>query len=402
MEMTIANQVFLYVFGITVVLGAVVNKTNFCTMGAVSDVINIGDSGRMRAWALAMVLAFYGVLMMETLFATPIASTLPPYTSPAFAWLRYIVGGLLFGIGMTLGSGCGNKTLVRLGGGNLKSIPMLLVIGLFAYLMTKTSFFEVAFYPWVQATTIDLLQYDIPGQDLWSILFSLTSLQDTNSVRTIIGAPIVLIAIFMICRSRDFRSSWDNIIGGVTVGIAVAAGWYVTAGSIGQEWIEAADWLDDKPIDVAVQSFTFINPLGETLVYAKQGFDPLFLSMGMVAIAGIFVGSLLYSLVARKFRIEWFSSIGDFVVHMTGAVLMGIGGVLALGCTVGQGITGVSTLALGSFLTLGSIILGSALTMKFRYYRMVYEEEASVTKALVASLADFRLLPQSLRRLDVV
>jgi uncharacterized membrane protein YedE/YeeE len=81
---------------------------------------------------------------------------------------------------------------------------------------------------------------------------------------------------------------------------------------------------------------------------------------------------------------------------------MGFGGTLALGCTIGQGITGISTLATGSFLTFVAIVFGSALTMKIQYYKMVYEEEAGFISALVASLADFHLLPNALRKLDKV
>jgi hypothetical protein len=121
-----------------------------------------------------------------------------------------------------------------------------------------------------------------------------------------------------------------------------------------------------------------------------------------MALLGVIAGSFLWSLINRSFRIEWFASFGDFVNHLVGAILMGFGGVLAMGCTIGQGITGVSTLAVGSFVTLISIILGSALTMKVQYYKMVYEDEASVFSALVTSLADMHLLPNSLRKHEAV
>ena len=114
------------------------------------------------------------------------------------------------------------------------------------------------------------------------------------------------------------------------------------------------------------------------------------------------LGSLLWSLISRSFRIEWFASFKDFVMHAVGGVLMGFGGVLGLGCTIGQGVTGVSTLALGSFITFGGIVLGSALTMKVQYYKMVYEDEATFGKALVTALVDLRLLPSGMRKLEAV
>ena len=402
MELTIAEQVLLATFVVTVILGAVANKTNFCTMGAVSDAVNIGDSGRMRAWVFAMAIAMTGVLVLEAALGSSLNNTLPPYRTASFAWLRYIVGGLLFGIGMTLGSGCGNKTLIRLGGGNLKSIFMLLVIGFFAYLMTKTDFYGIVFYPWVKATTVDLVQYGIAYQDLGAIIAAKVSPVDIASIRLITGGVVALMLFWFVFRSKDFRESSDNILGGAVVGLVVVAGWYITAGPTGRAWIDEAEWLDERPINVAVQSFTFINPMGETLSYAADGFNPMLLSFGVVALAGVIIGSFLYAVLTRNFRIEWFSSVRDFVTHMVGATLMGIGGVLAMGCTIGQGITGVSTLSLGSVLAFGSIVLGSALTMKFEYYKLLYEADATFGKVLVTSLVDLHLLPSGMRKLEAL
>jgi len=119
-----------------------------------------------------------------------------------------------------------------------------------------------------------------------------------------------------------------------------------------------------------------------------------------MALMGVIAGSFFYALISRSFRIEWFSSVKDAVNHIIGATLMGIGGVLAMGCTIGQGITGVSTLSLGSILALVSIVFGCALTMKIQYYRMMHEDEATFFKALLSSLVDFKLLPQKVRSLD--
>jgi hypothetical protein len=94
-------------------------------MGAVSDWINIGDLGRMRSWMLAVATAMAGLVGMESAGIVDLTTTYPPYRTPQLAWLRYLAGGLLFGVGMTLASGCGNKTLVRIGGGNLKSVLVL-------------------------------------------------------------------------------------------------------------------------------------------------------------------------------------------------------------------------------------------------------------------------------------
>ncbi|MCW8934135.1 MAG: YeeE/YedE family protein [Gammaproteobacteria bacterium] len=397
--MEITTYMLLIAFGIAFVMGAVVNKTNFCTMGAVSDWVNMGDKNRFRAWMLAIAVALIGVLILEGTGLASVDSTLPPYRAQGFAWLRFIVGGMLFGIGMTLASGCGNKTLIRIGGGNVKSVFVLIIAGMFAYFMSKTAFYEVLFHPWVVATTIDLGSYNVSAQDLGSLTAAITG-EEVGISRSFIGAIFATLLVVIIFKSAEFRKQHENIISGLVVGGAVAAAWYFTGGSMGDEWKETAEFLDEIPIGVATQSFTFINPMGETFFYAMSPTNTLLISFGMAALAGVIAGSFVYAVISRSFRIEWFSSVGDALQHLIGATLMGIGGVLAMGCTIGQGITGVSTLSIGSMLALVSIVFGSALTMKIQYYKMLHEDEATFIKALISSLVDLKLLPSKLRSLE--
>jgi len=399
MELSLTNQVFLGGFIVAVLLGAVVGKTNFCTMGAVSDWINMGSMNRMRAWVLAMVTAVIAVTLIENLQILSLDSTMPSYRTENFAWLRNIVGGLIFGVGMTLASGCGNKALIRLGAGNLKSIFVILTAGFFAYLMSKTSFYEIIFHPWVSATTISLNSYSIAGQDLGSFAAALLGAEDLANIRLLSALVIGALLLFVIFKSAPFRKDWENIIAGIAVGAAVVAAWYITGGSLGQEWLEAMEWEEQKPVGVAVQAYTFINPMGETISFLMNPSDFLLISFGMVSLFGVIIGSFLYAIFSKTFRIEWFSSWKDFYIHIIGASLMGIGGVLAMGCTIGQGVTGVSTLSLGSILAVASIIMGSAITMKTQYYKMVYEDE-SFMASFQTALVDLHLLPGAMRKLE--
>ncbi len=139
-------QLLLYTALLGFILGYVINKTNFCTMGAVSDWVNIGDLSRFKAWLLAGSVAIFGVTMFEFFNLMSVAESRIPYTNSVFFWPRYIFGGILFGIGMTYTSGCGNKVLIRLGGGNLKSLFVLIIAGLMAYLMTRTNFYGIVFH----------------------------------------------------------------------------------------------------------------------------------------------------------------------------------------------------------------------------------------------------------------
>jgi len=399
-EVDIQNQLLVYVFGVAVILGAVVNKTNFCTMGAVSDWVNMGKTGRLWAWFSAIALAMIGVALFEALGAVSVDATLPPYRSAQFAWLRYILGGLLFGIGMTLAGGCGNKTLVNIGGGNMKSLIVLVIMGFMAYLMTKTSFYEQLFYGWVNASSIDLTEYGMRSQALPEMLSALVGTGNVSTLSAVLGFSIAAVLLFFAFRSKQFLKNTNNVIAALVVGLVITAGWYLTGGPLGQEVIEAMDWVDEKPLGVGVQSYTFVNPMGETLYYLADPANLLRITFGVMAVAGVITGSLGYALVAKKFSLVWFKSMADFARHFIGAILMGVGGVLAMGCTIGQGITGTSTLAMGSFLALGSIVFGSALTMKIQYYRMVYDDEATFMAAFLSSLVDMRMLPNGLRRLE--
>ncbi|BAN34622.1 transmembrane protein [Sulfuricella denitrificans skB26] len=385
-----AQSFFLWVtFGIALTMGALVNKTNFCTMGAVSDWVNMGDTGRLRAWLFAIAVAMLGVAILEASGLVKLASTFPPYRANQLVWAENLLGGLMFGVGMTLASGCGNKTLVRIGGGNLKSIMVLAIIAVIAYYMVNPfpgsdkTLFTVFFYDWIRPLAVTLQT----NQDLGAII---AGSGNAATPRLAIGSILALGLIGFAFISADFRSNFDNILGGLVVGLAVLAAWYVTSNVmmsadgqpfslqnfVAEQWDMYAKPEDLKPADsrpLSAQSFTFINPMGQTLGYAMAGFKLTALTFGVMSVAGVILGSLLWSLISRNFRIEWFVSVKDFFNHFVGAILMGFGGVLAMGCTIGQGVTGVSTLAVGSIITLLAIIAGCASTMKYQYWRMMQE-----------------------------
>ena len=365
MEFNIHLQILGIVLVTGMIMGAVANKTNFCTMGAVSDWVNMGDTGRLRAWLLAIAVATLGVLVLEASGKVTIGTgTFPPYRTPNLGWLRYVLGGLMFGVGMTLASGCGNKTLVRIGGGNLKSLVVLAIASACAYAMLWTNFYDSVFGSLVSSTTVNLAAAGKASQALGDL---------TGIGNTAFGAVLVLALAGFAFSSQEFRGSFDHILGGVVIGLAVVVGWYITGGEMGAAWKEYADFADTKPLRVETQSFTFISPMGDLARYVMSPADTSLINFGIVALAGVILGSLIYSLASRNFRVEWFVDGRDFANHAGGAVLMGIGGVLSMGCTVGQAITGMSTLALGSLLTLVAIVAGSAATMKYQYWRMMQE-----------------------------
>jgi hypothetical protein len=404
-------------FVIAFIMGAIVNKTHFCTMGAISDWINMEHTGRFRAWGLAIAIALLGVVVLEMLGMVTADASYPPYRNGQVIWAENLLGGILFGIGMTIAGGCGNKCLVRIGAGNLKSIFVFLVIGVVAYFMlnpfpgSDKTLYSALFYPWINPLAINMGS----SQDLGTVL---AGEEMAKTVRLIIGLVLGLFLIWLAFKSKDFRSSPDFAIGGIVVGLCVLAAWYVSSNiSVNvdgtnypltqyyAEWDMVAESEAGKPALGAAlgpQSFTFINPMGQAVGYALGGFNSALLTFGLMAFFGVAAGSFAWALISRTFRIEWFASWNDFTSHLIGAALMGFGGVLAMGCTVGQAITGISTLAIGSFIAFAGIVLGSALTMKIQFYKMMYEDEATFGKALISGLVDLRLLPESLRKLEKV
>lgn len=369
LDFGVHGQVLLWMFTIAVVLGVVTSRTNFCTMGAVSDWVNMGDTGRMRAWLFAIAIAILGVTALEAAsLATLRGNTIPPYRTENFAWLRYIAGGLIFGIGMTLGSGCGTKTLLRIGGGNLKSIFVAAAIATVVYFMFTTRLFEISVMSWVGPTVVSLAQYGLAGQGIDDFLTRFAGINATTA-RLLAGVGIGAALLWFVLKSTDFSGNRGNILGGAVVGLAVVAGWYVTAGPLGVAWVEEA-MMDGEPNRAAIQSFTFISPIGETGRYLLDPTNLGMIRVGVVTVFGVILGSFLHALFSRSFRFEWFNSPGDFIQHIGGGLLMGYGGFVAMGCTVGQGVSGVSTLALGSFLALGGMIAGSALSMKIQFALM--------------------------------
>ena len=407
---------FWTTFIISVILGAVVNKTNFCTMGAVSDMVNMNDYGRIRAWLLAIATATFCVSVLEYMGMINVNDTFPSYRSDQLIYAENIFGGIIFGIGMTFASGCGNKSLIRIGGGNIKSVFVFAALGIVAYYMTNPfpnsdkTLYSLFFYDWLNPLAITL----DTKQDIGALISS----DDPTTARLILGLIVTAGLLFYIFKATEFRQNKDNILGGIVIGLAVAAAWY-TSSNIAviadetsyslieyyEEWDMIADDDTGKPAVARTlnpQSFTFVNPIGQTYGYIKDGFDSSLITFGLISVFGVVFGSFLWALISRSFRIEWFVDFKDFLNHMVGAIFMGVGATLALGCTVGQGITGLSTLALGSFITLIAIVFGSALTMKIQYYKIVYEDEASFIKAFITALVDMKLLPASMRQLDAI
>ena len=354
-------------FALAFVFGAVANKTNFCTMGAVSDVVNMGDWARMRMWLLAIAVAILGANALQLAGVVQLSKSI--YMGSNFPRLSYLVGDAAFGVGMTLGSGCGSKTLIRIGGGSLKSLVVFVFLGISAYVTLRGLF--GAF----RVSVLDPVSFALPaGQDLPSLLAQALG-ADKRAMLMLASAVVAGLLLLFVFKDREFRGNFDGILGGVVVGLVVVGGWYVS-GKLGY-LAEDPNTLQEAFVATnsgRLESLSFVAPQAYTLELLMFWTDTSkIVTFGVASAIGVVAGSAAYALLSGKFRWETFRDPGDTGNHMLGGLLMGFGGVTAMGCTVGQGITGFSTLALGSMLTFLAIVAGSALTMKWQYARMMRE-----------------------------
>jgi uncharacterized membrane protein YedE/YeeE len=357
-------------FCIALVFGFVGNKTHFCTMGAISDVVNMGARGRLGSWFIAIGIAVLGVQTLRILGFISLGESM--YLSTQFLYLSYVLGGFIFGIGMTLAAGCGQRNLIRVGGGNLKSLVVVLVLGITAY-MTLRGLLAIVRINYIYKANIELRDLGMQTQGLPEGISALTGIPYGTTLQTVVAVLVGLGFIVYALKQEEFRNSFDNVLAGIVVGGCVVAAWFVT-GYIGQD--------DFDPI--SPQGLTFIGPTGNTISYLMT-FTGAHINFGIAVTFGMIAGSFIYAIISGTFRIETFSNKSEMVGHLIGAVMMGFGGVLSFGCTIGQGVTGVSTLAIGSFITLLMIIFGSALTMKVQYHML---DEKSFIGAVATGIVE--------------
>jgi uncharacterized membrane protein YedE/YeeE len=333
----------------------------------VCSLVACGSNKEARVDELfAIAVAIVGAQLLEIGGVIKLSNSI--YPSPNFTWLSYIFGGFLFGVGMTLGSGCGSKTLIRLGSGNLKSLIVVVFMAIAAY-MTLRGLFGVFRVGVLEQASFQLGS----GQDLPSLAARLFGAERATMAWILMIVVAGPLAAFALLR-REFRT-FDNLLGGVVVGLVVVGGWYVS-GKLGY----VAE--DPKTLQEAwvatntnrMESLSFVAPQAFLLELLMLWTDASrILTFGIASAIGVVAGSACYALVSRTFRWESFRDAADMGRHVVGGVLMGFGGIVALGCTIGQGITGFSTLALGSIMTFASIVAGAATTMKIEYWRMMRE-----------------------------
>ncbi len=324
-----------------VVLGLAARLGRFCTLSAIEDALYGDDLRRLRMWALALGVAIALVAVLKYAGAVAFDTSLYHRLDPnPLAW---VVGGLLFGVGMAFCGSCGYGTLVRVGGGDLRALFGFLVIGIAAYMAIAgptAEFRQAAIAPFA------LSRLDHPpmitdwiGQSGWAEMA--------------LSAGVASLILIWSLSCATFRRSLRHVFWGVMVGLAVVSGWLATG------------WLGADPFEPQlVMSHTFSVPLGRTLIYVMT-MSSSTLTFGIGATFGVIAGAFIGALLRREFRWEGADDAREMRRHLIGAFLMGTGGVYAGGCTIGQGLSAASLLAVSAPVVMLSIWCGVWLGLNY-------------------------------------
>lgn len=332
------------------VFGFTVRRSDFCMMGAVADLVLNGDTSRMRAWLLAMAVAMLGAQSLHAGGTLDLASSF--YLSGELPWAGIVVGGLLFGFGMVLACGCPSRSVVNAACGDLRAFVTLIVIG-FAAGMTMRG---IAGPPrvWLnELTSIDLVEAGLGSSQGLVEWIGLATDIHAPWLRLLIAGLIAAALVAYCFSDTKFRSERKLWIAGIVLGALVTGGWIVT-GVLGFDEFEP----------IALTSLTFVRPVSDGMLYLMT-FTGASVTFGIAAVGGAGLGALVAGAMRGNLRFKGFEDLYEMSRYLSGGAMMGFGGVLALGCTVGQGISGISTLSVGSVLALASIVVGGIIGARF-------------------------------------
>jgi len=318
-----------------VVLGLAARLGRFCTLGAIEDAIFGAGTRRLRVWTLAIAVAVAGIAVLDLVGVLDPAQSF--YLSRPVPLVSTVFGGALFGLGMALVGTCGFGSLARLGGGDLSSLVVFLVIGVTGYIASAGIVGELR---------VSLMPERIAVPSESGIAHFL-------SARSGMPAWLISLSIAAILSTSARALARRDVLCGLAVGSAILAGWAVTA------WQSAEDFGE-----TAIRSYSFVRPLGDTMIYAMTSSGTA-LTFGVAGVAGTVIGAVIGALWNGEFRWEACDDARTLKRQIVGAALMGTGGVFAMGCTVGQGISAASVLALSAPVFLLSMFAGAWIGLQW-------------------------------------
>ena len=332
-ELELYQIVNIFALFIGLVYGMVAQKTQFCFSGSIKDYILNKSTRRSASVITAMITAIVSSQLLSTLYAIDFTQTI--YLQTDINYITIILGSVLFGVGMMMADGCSSRHLVKFSQGDLHSLVTILFISIFAYMTSKGIF----------SSLFSLLQDN-------ALLISLSDFIPNKPVSIVLVLILLLIVLQRVVpKLKNLLSCVD----GLTVGLLIGLSWFVT-GVIGFDEFEP----------MTLEALSFVFPSGKALEYLMF-FSGSTLSFSISVIFGILTGGFVMSLFNKKYRFGCAAAQNDNKLKnsIIGGSLMGVGGILSMGCTIGQGLSGISTLAFSSFLAIGSIALSAYFTAKY-------------------------------------
>ncbi|MBN8978353.1 MAG: YeeE/YedE family protein [Rhizobiales bacterium] len=327
---------------IGLVFGAVGLLSSFCLLSSLRGWWGEGDGRLVRTYALAIGVAVLASQLLVLGHYVDLDKSI--YLQASFSAPLMFFGGLLFGYGMVLSNGCASRALVLLGRGNLRSFVVIVTLGIAAQMTLKGL---------IAPARLAVLQATQSAPDIISLPALLATLGLDATAARILAMLAVSGGLALFAFSHPaFRKSGGQIAAGVVIGLLVAGGWFAT-GFLG------ADDFNPAPLT----SITYVAPIAESVQYVMLS-TGLTLNFGIALVGGVLAGSFITALLTNRFKWEGYTSPTHMIRSISGAILMGAGGAMALGCTVGQGLTGVSTLALASFVAVTGIVVGTAFGLR--------------------------------------
>jgi uncharacterized membrane protein YedE/YeeE len=334
--------------------GAIAQRSRFCLQGGLRDWRNLGNNRRLMTYIAAMAFTVLACSVVESLALTDLSNTKPGYRSSEFAWGRYLAGGFIFGFGMVLAAGCGFRQLIKSGEGSVKALWLVSIMAIAIYLLTRTTFFGLYVLPVFQPLSVSLSSQQDIG--------SLTSASHAATFRIVLGAIVSAIVAWQLVKQKASIGTW---LTAVSISTVITLGYLLTGGEYALFLADEASFMDTPPNGLGSQSFTVSAPLGDVVYFLDQRAMPQ-LTFGVLAITGVWIGALISAISGKKFSLQGFDSWRDFSISSLGALLAAFGSVLAMGCSVGHGLTGIATLSIGSILAITAIVAGGMSAIKIR------------------------------------
>ncbi|MCP5143326.1 MAG: YeeE/YedE family protein [Gammaproteobacteria bacterium] len=391
MDFSPASPVLGGAFALCVFLGAALAASGFCTMGAISDLVLTGDGRRLHAWRWAMVTAAVGVMLLTWLTDFAASAARIPYADASLDWGRSVVGGLLFGAGMVAGGGCVSRNVVRLGLGDLNSAVTLAATALSAWWLVWRGGYGAVIGPLLDGMTVNVAMLGSTDQRLPSVLAGFG--MPRTPAETAVILALILWLVVRGRASQGIRLSRALYVAGIGMGVVVTALWWLISGPTGQRWIQEAEFALTSPPGTGVQALTFIRPLADSINYLRSP-SISNITFGMSTLIGTLTGAMAYALYRGRLQVLKLRP-GLFVRNVAAGILLGTGGVTAMGCSIGQGITGISTLALGSMIAVLSMIAGCAFAVALTYQWSLHSDGGRWRKAARNALTDILIALKS-------